>query len=145
LTDADYLQELDACGEWEPLSSRERSRQMRAWRQVFAQALHQTTGKWKHRGFDWHLFSYEFAPALNGDEAFSAYGLITPDEVFVIPEDSRLDAVCLLANHLPNFRPQRGDVTVWPRSLNWTMAFTHEESLGLGPYFCRRETVEASR
>lgn len=27
------------------------------------------------------------------------------------------------------------DIYVFPRSFEWSMAFTHEASLGLGPYF----------
>jgi hypothetical protein len=139
LTEADYQRALDSCGQWTALSSRDRTRHLRAWREVYAATLYQKTGQWKHQEFDWHVFSFEFATALNGDQAFSAYELITPGWVFVVPEDSRLEAAFMFALRLPDFRPLRADVTVWPASLEWTMAFTHEESLGLGPYFSRRE------
>jgi len=33
------------------------------------------------------------------------------------------------------------DVYVTPPDFAWTMAFTHEQDAGLGPYFARREWV----
>ena len=136
---SDYKQVLDECGEWRALSLAEMTRLLRAWRRVYAARLHEQTGKWKHHEFDWHVFSFEFARALNGDEASTAYAAERPVAAFVIPVNKRLEAARLDAKSLPNFRPFREDVIVCPESREWTMAFTHEESLGLGPYFSRRE------
>jgi hypothetical protein len=51
----------------------------------------------------------------------------------------------LVNGALPDFRPLCDDVYVWPDDLAWTMAFTHEEASGLGPYYCRREWVVLGR
>lgn len=139
MTQSDFQQALDKCGEWQALNSGQRTRHLRAWRRVYAARLHEQTGKWKHREFDWHVFSFEFARALNGDDAMAAYEAEQPVAALVIPESERLEAVRLEARSLPNFRAFREDVIVFPESLEWTMVFTHEESLGLGPYFSRRE------
>jgi hypothetical protein len=139
LTHSDYKQALSACGEWQALSPTERSRHLRAWRRVYAARLHEQTGRWKHRELDWHIFSFQFAKALNGEEAMDAYACDMPVDLLIIPESLRLEAVRVRAMALPIFRAFREDVIIFPESLDWTMAFTHEESLGLGPYFSRRE------
>ncbi len=84
----------------------------------------------------WLVFSFGHADALCGDEAVAAYEAERPDVVVVCPESGRLEAVRLHGGTPPGFRG--GDVYVWPPDLAWSMAFTHEESLGLGPYFSRR-------
>jgi hypothetical protein len=135
----DYQRILDECSEWEELSSSQRLRHLRAWREVYATHLHAQTGKWKHDGFEWHVFSFDYARALNGDEAEAAYEAVATGELLIVPEGMNLPAVRLQARRLPSFRASREDLYVSPADLSWTMAFTHEESLGLGPYFSRRE------
>lgn len=142
MTEADYQQTLDKCGAWRALTPSERAYRIRTWREAFATRLHEKTRKWKSGDFDWHVFSFQYAPSMNGEEALTAYEAISGGRLFVVPEDSGLEAVFLRASRLPDFRPYRGDVIVWPDTLAWTMAFTHEESLGLGPYFSRREWIE---
>lgn len=59
------------------------------------------------------------------------------------PEHEHLPAVRLqVAKRKPSFRQESGDVYVFPEDLSRTVAFTHEESMELGPYFSRREWVE---
>ncbi len=84
-------------------------------------------------------------PALSGVSAAAAYDREHPDVFIVYPEWLKAPAVRLIGGTLPNFRPECDDVLVWPDDLSWTMAFTHEESLGLGPYYCRREWVVPAR
>jgi len=127
----------------EVLSASARAEALRAWRETYAAGLHAARGVWKYRGFDWHVFSYEHARARNGDSAMAAYMGETISTILVCPEDGRLPAVRLACRSLPDFRGVRADVIVWPEDLSWTMAFTHEESLGLGPYFSRQEWIVA--
>lgn len=37
----------------------------------------------------------------------------------------------------PDFSDWGADLYVFPADLAWTMAFTHEQCMGLGPYFAR--------
>ena len=62
-----------------------------------------------------------------------------------LPEVDRLTGHSYGRGALPDYRAESYDVYVWAEDLAWTMAFTHEESLGLGPYFSRREWVVPSR
>lgn len=133
----DYHRVLaSAGGRVEPIEETARRTLLRAWRRVFATKLHAATGRWKHGPFEWHVFSFGHADTLCGDEAVAAYQSECPEVVVVCPESDRLEAVRLHGGRLPTFRGD--DVYVWPPDLAWTMAFTHEESLGLGPYFSRR-------
>ncbi len=123
------------------LEDRERWALMQGWRRIYAARLYAATGRWKHGPFEWHIFSHGYAHALHGERAALAYEAERSDALIVCPESGQLPAVCLTAGVLPDFRPECDDVYVWPDDFSWTMAFTHEESWGLGPYFCRREWV----
>ena len=130
-------------GVQEILPDRKRGDLLQAWRQVYAAGLHAVSGCWKYGPFEWHVFSFEYARAWNGQPATAAYSVEEPTAVIVCPESAKLPAVRLTGGRLPDFGSACVDAYVWPEDLAWTMAFTHEESLGLGPYFCRREWVVA--
>jgi hypothetical protein len=144
MTADDYQSVLDRSGgKVEPLADAERARLMQEWRRLFAAALHDATGRWKLREFEWHVFSDGYARALNGEKAAAAYAAAYAAQrsaaVIICPEANEFPAVRLQGGNLPSFRAEAGDVYVWPIDLAWTMAFTHEESLDLGPFFARRE------
>lgn len=142
MTERQYQEILDACGgSYQPLPGEEIRVRLRAWREVYAAGLFAATGRWKLGPYEWHVFSFEHAQALNGAKAVAEYGALSPEPVLVVPEALRLPAVQLNGDRLPNFVEPCADVYVWPERLDWTMAFTHEASLGLGPYFSRREWV----
>jgi hypothetical protein len=133
-----YQAVLDRCGgRQDTLSERARWRAMQEWRNVYAAPLHAATGRWKKDGFEWHVFSLGYAEAISGLKAVAAYESEQANVMIVCPESTKLPAVRIDGGGLPNF--QNEDVYAWPEDLGWTMAFTHEESIGLGPYFCRRE------
>jgi hypothetical protein len=140
VTETDYEQLLAACGgRCEPISRRASADLLRGWRQVYAAGLFAATGRWSRGGLEWHVFSFGHARALCGEPAIQAYEAERPPSVIVYPQSRRLPAVRLIGGAQPNFRPVHADVLVWPEDLAWTLAFTHEESLGLGPYFSRRD------
>jgi hypothetical protein len=137
---------LDRCGgRNEPIGRRERHNLLQAWREVYAAPYHDAKGRWKLSQFEWHVFSFGYARALNGARAMAAYSDERSASLIVCPEDGRLPASKIIQGVLPEFREWRGDVYVWPIDLSWTMAFTHEESIGLGPYFSRMEWASACR
>jgi len=123
----------------EPLAEAERWALLQEWRQVYAASLHASTGRWKRGQFEWHVFSFGDTRALNGEKAVAAYAAEQPMELIVCPESEQWTAMRLHGGSLPSFREECYDVYVWPLDLAWTMAFTHEESIWLGPYFSRRE------
>lgn len=138
----DYQRALDLTGgEAEPLPEAERRALLQEWRQAFAAGLYAATGRWRPPNYEWHVFSFGYARALKGEKAAAAYAAERPEAVVVCPESAALPAFRLSGGALPNFRAVVDDVYVWPADLAWTMAFTHEESMGLGPFFSRREWV----
>lgn len=144
MTPAEYQHQIESCGgAAEPLGEGARRYWLEKWRRFYAARLHAATRRWKLDGFEWHVFSFAHAPALNGEPALEAYLAEHPAEFVVCPESDRFPAYRLRGATLPDLRPLGADVYVAPPDLAWTLAFTHEESLGLGPYFCRREWLEA--
>jgi hypothetical protein len=143
MTEEEYQTALERCGgSQEILDRKKRWHWMQRWREVYASALHAATGSWKLGKFDWHVFSHPYARALNGQKAMLAYEEERPKVLLICPEYEVLPAVRLLvAKRKPSFRQESGDVYVFPEDLSWTVAFTHEESLELGPYFSRREWI----
>jgi hypothetical protein len=117
----------------------ERCRIEQGWREVYARNTHARTGKWRLSEFEWHVFSFGDAPHVAGGKAVELFGAESPPEWVVWPQ----------ASNAPMYRVSSGshlallsladDVYVFPPDFSWTMAFTHEYRLGLGPYFARRE------
>lgn len=137
-----YLEVLDACGgNRDELGVRDRWALAQRWREVYAARLHAATGKWQWGGFDWHVFSWEHAPAYSGRKAVACYREQAASPFLVLPHEARgseaLPAFRLSEARLPLFEGLWLDVMVWPEDLSWTTAFTHEEDCG--PYFSRRE------
>ena len=144
MTGEEYQSALERCGgQQEILERKERLQWMQRWREVYARPVHEATGSWRIEQYDWHAFSYSYTRALNGEKAVLAYEDERPKVLLVCPEEEQLPAVRIrIAKRKPSFRQEFGDVYVFPEDLSWTMAFTHEESMELGPYFSRREWVE---
>jgi len=125
------------------LSNKERWQILQSWRHVFSRELYERTGKWQHNGFDWHTFSYDFAPAENGAKALDSYRSQSANAFYVIPQDELLPGFLCADAQLPDFSGCFLDVYIFPRELAWTMAFTHEShtSMELGPFFARGDRV----
>lgn len=139
---ARYLEVLDnSGGRREELDTRDRWALTQRWREVYAARLHAATGKWQWLGFDWHIFSYEYAPAHRGRKAVACYLEQAASPLLVVPEEGpgcvALPAFRVSEPCLPRFEELWLDLHVWPEDLTWTMAFTHEGNCG--PYFSRRE------
>jgi len=173
MTAEEYQEALAACGgEQTPLSDAECRAWLQGWREVYAAGLHAATGQWRLGGFDWHVFSFKHARALNGLRALSAYKAEQPKSLIVCPalvgrriprltndrvegepsggqrslgSSNAMPAVRLEHARLPVFAGRGADLLVAPPDLAWTMAFTHEESLDIGPYFSRRDWIVSGR
>jgi hypothetical protein len=143
MNQGEYQEILDACGgSCEPIANPELPALLKAWREVYAVGLFAATGRWKLGPYEWHVFSFDHAHALNGEKGLAEYGAQQPGVVVVYPEGLRLPAVRLTGERLPSFERHIADVYIWPEDLAWTMAFTHEASTGLGPYFSRCEWMD---
>lgn len=131
---------LAACGSaFDPLGRADRWRVEQAWREVYARATHSRTGLWRIPDFEWHVFSYGDAPCKAGARAEELYRQQQPASFLLWPDDNTTPMYRCSGGTLPFFTSPALDVLVFATDLAWTMAFTHEVSLGLGPYFSRRE------
>jgi hypothetical protein len=115
---------------------------MQDWREVFAAVYHETAGKWKLGDFEWHIFSFGYAPFITGDKAVYEYSQQIAAPFYLITEEAKgFPAYWVDEVPWPDLRSWLLDAYVSPEDLSWTMAFTHESESGLGPYFCRREWI----
>jgi hypothetical protein len=126
------------------LSTEEVVASRRRWRETFAQGVFAATGEWRHLGFDWHAFSYEHLPALEGELALAEYRRQSVRDVHVLPDGQTAPDEGIRASfeEPPDFG--RRDVLVFPPSCAWTMAFTHEAGW-LGPYFAKARAPSRPR
>jgi hypothetical protein len=108
---------------------------MARWDETFCPNVHRRTGAWIHLGYRWHAYSYGFEAALTGDAALAAYAVCAARDLLVYFEDEDLFDCFGVAS--PDFSSFGDDLYVFPADLAWTMVFTHEQCIGLGPYFAR--------
>ena len=137
------VRELESRGfEVEELSRRDAGRWFGEWRQAFLGEVRSTTGQYRYQARHWHAYSYGLVRALDGAAAVEAYFRQEPEQVLVIPEDwSHGCGVRCRGTRLPDFSDHLQDLYVFPESLAWSMAFTHEQP-SLGPYFVVRDGDE---
>jgi hypothetical protein len=90
------------------------------------------------RAYLWHAFSSGAYPSVCREEAMRCYAEHTASELLVVSNDRRS---AVLTDALPT-RCNVPDYLVFPPSLSWTMAFTHEDGW-LGPYFAKHADHEA--
>ena len=126
-------------GEVEVLSEADAKKLCLRWLDAYSRPVKQKTGSWVFNGFLWHAFSYEFSPSRQGTEALSLYELERKRELMVLQEPDHEQSAALV-RELP--RPDLSalglDLYVFPESLRWTMAFTHEQP-EIGPFYSRSE------
>lgn len=116
------------------------------WRRAFARQLHSRTGLWLYLGTDWHVFSYEYANCIDGDDAIARYlGLESNQGFFLMCDPNvRLSVHFSNAGPLPspvmlstwNYKLENyRDLYICASDLSWTFVLTHERDAGHGPYF----------
>lgn len=115
----------------------EAARLRRVWDETFGCQVLEHTGKHIYAGYRWHAFSWEFVRAENGERAIELYAAERSAELFVLPEDDGGPAFELGGCAPIDFGLCGRDLYVVPATLDWTMAFTHEQP-EIGPFFCRR-------
>jgi len=116
----------------------ERKILMQQWREIYSSEVKRRTGMWIYDNLDWHTFSWEFCPAKSGNEALSLYKEQRAVDLIMIPEFDNILAYRCEEVVSPDFSDLYMDLYVFDQSLDWTMAFTHEQP-EIGPYFCKRE------
>ena len=116
-----------------PVDEGQRAELHDAWLHAFCPGVRRATGDAIHRGYRWHAFSYGYDLALCGESATRAYARAGRSNFRLLFEDGSI---------FECFGPPAVDLSgedcyVFSDDLGWTMAFTHEQESGLGPYFVR--------
>jgi hypothetical protein len=114
------------------MSEAEREKAQRDWRHVYGRPVHDKLGVWTVDGIDWHAFCRGITPCLAHEAAMSAYRRLEPKKFLILPNLDEGFAYSCGGGRYPDFSGKRHDVYVCPRSMDWAMAFDHEE---MGPYF----------
>lgn len=109
----------------------------RKWRLTFAHRVKEIAGVEVYLGFDWHAFSYDLVYALERDEARRAYAAERVSSFYALPNLAEGTGYRCEAKQFPNIRWV--DTYITPIDFSWTMVFTHEEEMGVGPFFTRGE------
>jgi hypothetical protein len=117
-----------------PVSSEEQRDVDRRWLEAYCGNVKRATGEWIHLGYRWHAYSYSFERALVGDAARAAYQARAVTEFYAYFESDDLLFTCV-SGPSPDMDDFGDELYLFPPSLAWTMVFTHEQGIGLGPYF----------
>lgn len=123
---------LAAAAVVEVLDTRTAGTMQHRWRETYARQLKATHGVWCVDDFDWHVFSMQMATSVAAGVAEEAWRDVPDGEVIVVSSWTKAAPEGWILAHKPDMSGLNLDLTVFPRSLEWTMAFTHEAD-GSGP------------
>lgn len=114
----------------------------------------QFVGRLLSKDSTWEVFSTGCAPAYEQEEAWRVFDKIAPSEFLLVPSDrypmyrcagQQCDDLGTAFRRLETFLETEGreclDTYVFDVDFHWTWVFTHESSLGLGPYFAVSQAV----
>ena len=117
------------------LSFNEKIDHQKTWRKVFASNL-------QEKRIDWHAFSYNLTPHLEGFDAINKFNAQPVKNYFIISSNDKLTGLACEGNKvlsysdlliIRNKNPSFYDVYISHKNLKWTFVITHEEDFG--PYF----------
>ena len=90
----------------------------------------------------WHLFSWELLSSdkyLEGDKAKKAYDLCDKSNAIVFAETPKEEFFKITDIYKTSKDiEEQGEVYVFAEDMSWVYINTHEESIGLGPYFIKK-------
>jgi hypothetical protein len=85
------------------------------------------------------VFSCGDSPCKSGARALDLYANEAPGAFVAWPENGTIPMYRCAGGKPPDLSALETDICIFPPDLSWTMAFTHELSMHLGPYFSRKE------
>jgi hypothetical protein len=105
------------------------------WTQLYCQPVLRKYGRLDALGaLRWHVFLSE-AKCIAGAAALGKYAELTPETLIVLVQ-TRAGGAFQLGNPRPIEPPGNLDLLVFPPSLEWTLAFDHED---MGPFYSEAE------
>ena len=108
-----------------PLSRKDTISIAGEWVKIFFAETKNKTGKYQPRNYKWESYWSGDQPCLNDDEALKNY-LKNSVESFYIIDESGKNGVACPPQEWPSFLDSGLDLYIFPKSLIWSIAFTHE-------------------
>lgn len=107
------------------LSKKEAISVFRKWVEIYFAETKRKTGKYQPTNYKWESYWSGDEPCHSGDEALSSYQKSARESFFIIDEAGRNGIECP-PQDWPSFLDAGMDLYVIPKSLAWSMTFTHE-------------------
>ena len=96
----------------------------------------------RNGNYIWHLFSWKLIESdryLEGEEAKKAYDLCDKANAIVYAETPKGEFFKIIDIYKTSKDiEEQGEVYVFAEDMSWVYMNTHEESIGLGPYFIKK-------
>jgi hypothetical protein len=102
------------------------------------QDLHDQTGKWTLREYDWHVFSFGYHPSEEGKRAWRSYQTLDVSTYLVLSGWIKETFGFGCSGRLPDLDIGI-DAIVTTGAFDWCMVFTHERGHH-GPFFARPDS-----
>lgn len=102
---------------------------------------------WKTKRMYWHSFSFGCMPSLSQREAVRAYELeLMKKEIYLFSSERKIDVIKFFKK-IPNELLDKLikdinrflDLYIIDTEFHWTFVRTHEESVGIGPFYSRAD------
>ncbi len=110
---------------YQRISKKEGIKISQEWLRHFASNVKEQTGKYLAGKYKWEAYWANIEPALSGSEALNKYREGDTEDYYIIDENGKEVYFCT-ASEWPNFFEDYIDIYVVPKSLTWSMAFSHE-------------------
>ncbi|MDJ0914267.1 MAG: DUF4275 family protein [Desulfobacterales bacterium] len=110
------------------------------WRKTYAINLCKTKGIWTLRGFDWHVFSFNYAGHLSGHKAWDHYRKMCGYQYLILPNANDGAGYWCESAAPVNLLMKGFDLYICPEGMDWTFVHTHEES-SFGPFYSDKSMI----
>jgi len=108
------------------LGKKEGYKTHREWLQLFAKKLQDSNGKFNIRNYIWESYMSGLLPSISGNKVITLYQSKPIESYYVIYENGREVFYCK-SETWPSFFAN--EVIVLPESKNWSVVFSHEETV----------------
>jgi len=113
------------CKEVFPLSKRDSIRIYQKWLGLFANKVHEVTGKWRVGDHLWEGFATGVQPGYSENKAMELYRKQKSNMFHVFDESGKHCFQCK-SDTLPEFYNTGYDLYILPEDESWTVVFCHD-------------------
>ena len=111
--------------QYDRLSKKEGIAVSSEWLKRFATNVKKKTGKYIDGNYKWEAYWSGIEPASSGSKAIHEYVHSEREDFYILDESGKNVFLCV-ACKWHNFLESNNDLYVVPKSMAWSMAFSHE-------------------